>query len=275
MNVMEPISEKPKRDFLLPASILISALIVSLALVYNVGKRAEKGPESVSAGVASAPALEKVRAVNQDDHLRGKKDAPIVVVEFSDLECPYCKILHKTIQEVVAGYGDDVALVFRHFPLDELHSKARHEAEAAECANELGGSDKFWAYLDRLFAVTPSNNGLDPAELPRIAEYVGLPKGNFASCLSSGKYAARIQADEEEGMAAGVRGTPYSVLLLRNEASAGAKDFITATNSEIAQQLPPGSPPTLFVAADGKRVSMNGALPYELVKQVFDKLLNR
>lgn len=272
---MEPAIEKPKRDFLLPASILLSALIVSLALVYNAGKRAENGPESVSAGVAAAPALEKVKAVNQDDHFRGEKGAPIVVVEFSDLECPYCKTLHETMREVVAGYGGEVAWVFRHFPLDELHPKARHEAEAAECANELGGNDKFWAYLDRLFAVTPSNNGLDPAELPRIAEYVGLPKGNFASCLSSGKHAARIQADEEEGVRAGVQGTPYSVLLLQNEAGAGAKNFITATNNEIAQQLPPGSPPTLFVAADGKRVSMNGALPYGLVKQIFDKLLNR
>ncbi|MFH1193067.1 MAG: thioredoxin domain-containing protein [Candidatus Jorgensenbacteria bacterium] len=272
---MEPTSEKPKRDYLLPASILLSAVIVCLALVYNAGKRVENGPDGASAGVAAAPALENVRAVDQNDHFRGEKDATIVVVEFSDLECPFCKNFHETMNEVVAGYGGDVALVFRHFPLDGRHPKARHEAEAAECANELGGNDKFWAYLDRLFAVTPSNNGLDPAELPNIAEYVGLSKEKFTSCLSSEKHAARIQADEEEGAAAGVQGTPYSVLMLRNEASVGAKQFIAATNNEIAQQLSPGSPPTLFVAADGKRVGMNGALPYDLVKQVLDKLLNR
>ncbi|MFH1162147.1 MAG: thioredoxin domain-containing protein [Candidatus Jorgensenbacteria bacterium] len=275
---MEPVNEKPKRDYLLPASVLLSALIVSLALVYNAGKRVGDGTDrqlgaNVVASVSAA--LEKVRAVDAADHLRGAKDAPIVVVGFSDLECPFCKTFHETLRQAVESYSGQVAWVYRHFPLDELHSKARNEAEATECAGALGGNEKFWAYIDRLFATTPSNNQLVQAELPRIAEYVGLPKESFASCLSGGKYAARIQTDEKEAVAAGGRGTPYSVLLLRNAASADAKNFITTTNDEIAQQLPLGSPPTFAVSPDGTRVSMNGALPSGLVKQVFDKLLNR
>jgi len=101
-------------------------------------------------------------------------NAPVKIVEFSDTECPFCKRFHTTMQQVVKDSNGQVAWVYRHFPLDQLHSKARKEAEATECAAELGGNEKFWAYLNRLMEVTPANDGLDLAELPVIAAYVGL-----------------------------------------------------------------------------------------------------
>lgn len=115
-----------------------------------------------------------VRAVSNEDHVLGDRNAPVKLIEFSDLECPFCKRFHPTAKQVVTEYAGKVALVYRHFPLDSLHAKARKEAEATECANEQGGNDKFWAYMDRLFDVTPSNDGLDLAELPKIAAFVGL-----------------------------------------------------------------------------------------------------
>lgn len=103
-----------------------------------------------------------VRSVGDSDHLRGDPKATVKVVEFSDLECPFCKNFHRTMQQVMEEYSDKVAWVYRHFPLDSLHPKARKEAEATECAAELQGNDGFWAYVDKLFEITPSNNGLDP-----------------------------------------------------------------------------------------------------------------
>ena len=103
-----------------------------------------------------------VRQVTDSDHLRGDPKAKVKVVEFSDLECPFCKRFHVTMQQVIEEYDGKVAWIYRHFPLDSLHSKARKEAEASECAAELGGNDGFWAYIDKLFEITPSNNGLDP-----------------------------------------------------------------------------------------------------------------
>ena len=96
------------------------------------------------------------------------------VVEFSDLECPFCKRFHATMQQTVAAYGGQVAWVYRHFPIDQLHSKAPKEAEATECAAELGGNDKFWAYTNRLMEVTPANNGLILPNLPRLQYSSGL-----------------------------------------------------------------------------------------------------
>jgi len=120
--------------------------------------------------------LEKMNPVTALDHIRGNPDAKVVMVEYSDTECPFCKVFHATMQQVMNDYGKDgrVAWVYRHFPIDSLHSKARKEAEAMECAYDQGGDEKFWSFTDRLYEVTTSNNGLDPNELYNIAKYVGL-----------------------------------------------------------------------------------------------------
>src|SRR3989344_1332658 len=118
--------------------------------------------------------LINMKPVSDSDHILGDKNAPVKIVEFSDTECPFCKRFHVTMQQVVKDSNGQTAWVYRHFPLDQLHSKARKEAEATECVAELGGNEKFWAYLNRIMEVTPSNNGLDPAELLNTAAYVGL-----------------------------------------------------------------------------------------------------
>jgi protein-disulfide isomerase len=120
------------------------------------------------------------------------------------------------MQQVVTEYDGDVAWVYRHFPLDSLHPKARKEAEATECAAELGGNEGFWAYTNHLFDVTPSNNQLDLAELPNIAETVGLDRADFEACLNSGRYAEEVASDLDDASQAGGRGTPYSVVIGRD-----------------------------------------------------------
>ncbi|MFH0951676.1 MAG: thioredoxin domain-containing protein [Patescibacteria group bacterium] len=159
----------------------------------------------------------EIQPVTSDDHVRGNLNiAEVVIVEFSDPECPFCQRFHATMQETVAAYGDQVAWVYRHFPLDSLHSKARKEAEATECAAELGGNEAFWAYTDRLYEITPSNNGLAASQLPEIASDVGLDTAKFQDCLDSGKYADKVAAQLQDATASGGNGTPYSVAISKN-----------------------------------------------------------
>lgn len=164
---------------------------------------------------ATAPTAQvKVSPVTAQDHIRGNVNAKAIIVEYSDLECPFCKQFHKTVQTVTAKFSkSDVAWVYRHFPLDHLHSKARKEAEATECAAELGGNDAFWKYTDRIFEVSPTNNRLEASELPNIAEYIGLNRAAFEKCLSSGRHASKVEAQYQSGIAAGAKGTPYSVIV--------------------------------------------------------------
>lgn len=224
-----------------PLAIIIAGLIIGISVIYAVGKKSVTGPvvDDVSDADAAANVLDKVRAIAADDHVLGDPDAPVKIVEYSDPECPFCKRFHATMQDVVKEYNGKVAWVYRHFPLDTLHPKARKEAEATECAAELGGNEKFWGYISRLYEVTPSNNGLDPLELPNIAAYVGLDAAQFNACLSSGRQAQRVAKDYNEAVAVGGRGTPYSVV----------------------------------INASGKKTTIPGALPLESVKEIVDEAL--
>lgn len=234
----QTIQQSPvKKDRLLPASIIIAALLVSGALVYNVGKTEER-KQPVIAPAPSAAVPENMRAVSAEDHIFGSAQAPVKIVMFSDLECPYCKEFHTTAKRIANEYGEKVALVFRPFPLP-MHSKAKQEAVASECAAKLGGSDAFWKYVDRVFAITPSNNGLDLAELPRVARYVGVDVTKFNACLASGEFDTKIAAYLTDGKNAGVEGTPYSVA----------------------------------IAPNGQMLAINGAQSYEYVKTVVDEML--
>lgn len=171
-----------------------------------------------------------LRPVGARDHIRGNPEAPVKIVEFGDTECPLCKRFHPTLARLVRDYPGKVAWVFRHYPIDEIHPKARKEAEATECAAELGGNDGFWAYLDRLYEVTPANDKLDPAELPRIAAHVGLDRKAFTQCLASGRHAQRVQEDVDDALAVGATGTPYTVVLApsgRKFAILGAQPYAT------------------------------------------------
>ncbi len=201
--------------FLVPGSVLVAGLLIAGALVWNNQNPLPSGTGPAAVGAQQLSSLEEMDPITSDDHIRGNPNAPIKIVEYSDTECPFCKRFHTTLQQVMEKYGDEgkVAWVYRHFPLDQLHSKARKEAEATECAAELGGNDVFWAYLDRLMEITPTNNGLDLAELPKIAAYVGLDVNKFNQCLDSGRHAEKIERHVKNAVATGGRGTPWSILV--------------------------------------------------------------
>lgn len=111
------------------------------------------------------PITANIRPIATDEHLFGNPDAEIVIVEYSDLECPYCKMFHEVMHQVVAEEGGEVAWIYRHFPMPSLHPMAFLEAEATECAWEQGSNEAFWKYTDKLFEITPSNNGLQRSQL--------------------------------------------------------------------------------------------------------------
>lgn len=144
-------------------------------------------------------------SVSATDHIRGKKNAPITIVEYSDYQCPYCKSFHTTMKEVMKNYPDDVRWVLKHYPLN-FHPFAQKAAEGAECAGE---QNKFWEYSDKIYE---NQDNLSSEMLSQTAKDLGLNAQKFDNCLSSGKMAAKVKADLSEGQALGVRGTPGSFI---------------------------------------------------------------
>jgi protein-disulfide isomerase len=165
------------------------------------------------------------------DHVRGNPRAEVTLIEYSDFECPFCKRFHSTLQKAMKESNGHVKWVFRHFPIDQLHSKARKEAAASECAAALGGSAAFWKFADRFYELTPSNNGTDlETVLPRIARDIGLDQARFASCVASGKYARRVEEDYQDAVASGGRGTPWSIIVSKDGKTyplSGAQSYST------------------------------------------------
>lgn len=181
-----------------------------------------------------------VPKVTKDDHVRGDRNARIALIEYSDIECPFCKRFHPTAQQIIDKYKGDVMWVYRHYPLS-FHANAQKEAEASECANALGGNDAFWKYVDAIYERTTSNGtGFALNNLVPLAVELGLPEDKFKECLDGGTYTDHVKADMDGGSKAGVTGTPGNILL----------DTKT-----------------------GKTRLIPGAVPYETVKAAVDEML--
>lgn len=238
---MEPQGTKSASILTIPTAIIIAAAIIGGAVIWT--------NKPVASGTNTAAAVksieESLRPVTSDDHIYGNPNAPIKIVEYSDTACPFCKMFHTTMKRVMDTYGKsgDVAWVYRHFPIDK-HPNANAEAQALECAASLGGNEKFWAYTNRIYDITPSMtpdspNGLDQKELPKIAEFVGLNVTDFNNCLTSGKFKAKVDADFQSGVDIGIQGTPSSILITPN----------------------------------GKLVTIEGAQSFDTLKQAIDALI--
>jgi len=144
----------------------------------------------------------KVEVSYDPARIRGNPKAPVMIVEFSDFQCPYCQAVEPTLKSLLAKHEGQVAFAFRDMPLKQIHPQAEGAAEAARCAGEQG---KFWEYHDLLFA-NPAK--LDHNGLVEKAGSLKLDDKQFESCLTSEKYRAQIQADALDGARAGVNGTP-------------------------------------------------------------------
>lgn len=131
----------------------------------------------------------------------GPVGSPVTIIEFSDFQCPFCSRVNPSIAKARETYGDKIRVVFRQFPLN-IHPQAPKAAEAALCANEQG---KFWEMHDALFA---DQQKLAVADLKASAAKIGLDSAKFDACLDGGTMASTVSRDMEDGMAAGVSGTP-------------------------------------------------------------------
>jgi protein-disulfide isomerase len=216
----------------IPLAIVAGGFILAFAVYSSIPKQ-----PSASDG---NPAL--IRPVDTTDHILGNPAAKVMIVEYADFDCDFCKGFDETLRQIVANEGatGDVAWVYREFPLTEIHPNAMRHAEAAECAAKVGGTDAFWRFSDALF----TNQPVDPSQYGTLAKTVPSLGGDaFASCYANAATTvdARIQADRQNALDMGALGTPFSVLVTR------------------------GRPPFII----------SGTFSYDEVKQLVDQALSK
>lgn len=217
------------------------AIVIAGALIAGAVLYTNKNDSSTANAQHDFNKLEKV---SSKDHIQGNEDALITVIEYSDLECPFCKQFHETLIKLRADYSDEeFAWVFRHAPLDSLHAKARTEAIASECVAKLAGEEAFWEYTDKIFTTTTSNDGLDLSLLPTFAEEVGANRQEFQTCLDNEETGELVQDDLDNALAVtrNKLGTPFVVILIDDK--------------------------------DAEPLVLPGAVPYDQLKPGLDQML--
>ncbi len=198
-----------------PTAIIIAGVLIMVGII--VAKSPTQPQQKIDTTDKTVTEQAVLAPVTTDEHILGDlATAQVAIIEFSDTECPFCKTFHNALHTAVEKYPGKIAWVYRHFPLDSLHPKARMEARATECAASIGGNTAFWKYLDMIFAETPSNNKLDMDLLPVFAEKIGIDKEKFATCLASDKFDATVQEQYQQGVAAGAQGTPYTIIVTKD-----------------------------------------------------------
>lgn len=212
------------KPYLVPGAIIIGALAVAAAIFFkDFGTPA---PRPVAGNQAPARAAQAETPTSVTDaqafrsegrRLYGNPTAPVTIVEFSDLECPFCARLHTTLKQVVDESNGGVNWEYRHLPLP-MHQNARPAAIAAECVARLKNNEAFWQYLDVLFANIGSANA---AFLKREAGKLGLTAEAYDSCIADPAVASVIDTDTELVVERfGQQGTPFSLVVNNADDSA-------------------------------------------------------
>lgn len=223
-------------------AIVAMAIILPRAYGSTKTKTTTAAAATTNTNTATGPTFTNVKAVSDSDYLRGDKKAKLTLVQYSDYECPFCKSFHPTMLQVMKDYAGQVNWVYRQFPLN-FHANAAKESEAGLCVGKLGGQEKFWDFTDKIFERTTSNGtGFALTALGPLAKEVGVNQTKFQKCLDSGEMTATVNAEEADGTAGGVTGTPS----------------------------------TLLVDGSGKTITgIPGAYPLDQVKQIIDQALKQ
>ncbi len=140
--------------------------------------------------------------VNKNDHVQGPADAPIVLIEYADYQCPYCKTADHIVKDIRKKLGDNVRFVFRNFPLIEVHPHALHAAIAAEITGAYG---KFWEMHDLLFE---HQDALDDYHLLEYAKKLGINGPEFEADFGQERFYQKVKYDYDSGLEHDVQGTP-------------------------------------------------------------------
>lgn len=194
------------------------AAIVGLAILLPRSSGTPKTTTTTDTAAAATnttttPTFSDVAALTDADYIRGDKNAKLTLISYTDLECPYCKQFHPTLNQLLADYDGQVNIALRNYPLS-FHANAPKEAEAALCVGKLGGTDKYWSFVDKIFERTTSNgSGFALTALGPLAKEVGVNQDKFQSCLDGGEMAQRVTDETADGNKGGVTGTPSTLIV--------------------------------------------------------------
>lgn len=226
----------------IPIAIIFGFALIAISIFFTSNSQSTTPEEVVTENNQNRILDGSVPPPNVNDYIKGNPNAPIVMIEYSDYECPFCKQFHATMNQIMDEFGatGQLAWVYRQFPITQLHPNAAKIAEAALCTGDLGGNDAFWKFTDRIFEERDFDAPTNVTKLPEYAELAGVSKAEYISCVNSRKMENEVLASAEEGFNIGARGTPYTIVMVGDQ-----------------------------------QAVINGAQPYQVVKDIVTNLVNQ
>lgn len=222
-----------------PSAIILAAVILgaSHVLYAVIGNTTSPSPVPIFKG----------RTIDASDLETGNIKSKVVLVEYSDTECPFCAQVFPTMKKIQEVYGDKIGFVYRYFPLTQIHADAFEEARAVYCVGQNLGAAKRKEYIDAVFTYKwdKQNMVFPKGQKEIIAKNIGVNESTFAACMKDQSSSDAINASIQDGAAAGVQGTPASFVLVKTR-----KGYETVS-------------------------LVDGARPYEFFKAVIDDALAR
>jgi protein-disulfide isomerase len=218
---------------LVPLSILIAGIFIGIAIYFTTNN------DPVIIKKKENQIEEKILARKVDpstDHILGNKNADIFLIEYSDLECPFCKNYNKNVvKKLRQKYANNnkIAFVFRNFPLTSEHPSSFEEAVSLECAAELGGNEKFFEFKEKIFSETASDGNFSSSRLIEIAEELNLKKNEFSACIKNPQSVKKVSNSYNEAISIGLNSTPSVFLQLKSGETYSLPAEFTVTENLI------------------------------------------
>jgi protein-disulfide isomerase len=201
-------SESNKFELSPSLSILIAGMLIAGAVLFTNTRPAPLA--TAAADSPQAPTTQtNVRAPVASDHIIGSPNAPLVLIEYSDFQCPFCSLVYPTLKKIVQDSNGQIAWVLRNFPLESIHPNARPAALAAECVAQELGNNAYWKFADTIFA---DQSKMSSAYFEQVALTFGAQKAAYESCLTSAAVNQKVNAETAEAQQNGGQGTPYTIL---------------------------------------------------------------
>jgi protein-disulfide isomerase len=269
-----------KGEYIIGIAIILAALLVSGTIFMGLssitdaigkvkltvtganGTAPSPTPTPTPTPTPSAPTVAKLSGLDYSAApSKGNADGSVIMVEYSDFECPYCGKVEPTLSQVMAAYPN-MKFAYQQFPLS-FHPNAQKASEASLCAAKQG---KFWEIHDKMYA---SQTALSVADLKGYAAAIpGMNAAAFNSCLDSGETAAQVAKEQTEGAGAGIRGTPGFLVYAKSAKS----DALVAKLQSVAKGLQAlgVDAGVVEVSGAGNGIVFAGALPYANFKEVMD-----
>lgn len=238
---MEP-SSTPSPSIAVPIAIVFGFAMIAVAIFFTTGNTATAPKEATIAEEVGGSLSSTPRPVDETDYIKGNPNAPILLIEYSDYDCPFCKQYHETLNEIMDEYGVSgrVAWVYRQFPIAQLHPNSPKISAAALCVGKLGGNDAFWTFTNLIFQERELQEPTNVTLIPDYVAKAGVDLSSYTSCMDNGDTTGEVEASIRDAFNIGARGTPYTVLVVGNQ-----------------------------------QAVINGAQPYETVKGIIENLLNQ